>query len=94
MNNSPELVAIEQSTILSLSLSLFLLGGNIAKYPYTDFISRYIRSKGRNSFSIGDHYSIMGYGSLIANELTRIKFILRTTKKKKKPHMFTDFWQS
>ena len=30
------------------------------------------RSKGRNSCSIGDHYSIMGYGSLLANELTHI----------------------
>ena len=30
------------------------------------------RSKGSKSFSIGDHYSIMGYGSLLANELTHI----------------------
>ena len=30
------------------------------------------RSKGSKSFSIGDHYSIMGYGSLPANELTHI----------------------
>ena len=28
------------------------------------------RSKVSKSFSIGDHYSIMGYGSLLANELT------------------------
>ena len=30
------------------------------------------RSKGSKSFSIGDHYSIMGYGSLLANRLTHI----------------------
>ena len=40
--------------------------------------------------TLGHHYSIMGHGSLIVNACIKLKFILKTTKKSKKPYMFTD----